>query len=63
MESGFIINGNRGGRILILDEFRYQKNKQSDNRIIWRCGVKNCGANLKTSRIPLDIDDEQNFQV
>ena len=63
MESGIIVNGNRGGRILVLNDFRYQKNKLSANRIIWRCGLKTCRAYLKTSRFPLDIDDEQNFHV
>ena len=58
-----MMKGNRGGRILVLDRYRYHKNQMSRNRIIWRCGEKNCRAYLKTSILHLDIDDEQNFHV
>ena len=58
-----MMNGNRGGRILVLDDYRFQKNKITKNRIHWRCSIKSCGAYLTSEQFDTAIDDEQEFQV
>ena len=47
--------GNRGGKILVHEGFRYQKNKAKQDRIYWRCWRKTCNAFIQTE--PFDIDE------
>ena len=41
-----IIDGRRGGKILINDGFIYQKNKTGNEYIYWRCSSKDYRAPL-----------------
>ena len=43
-----IIDGRRGGKILVHEGSIYQKNKMTSNLIYWRCASKDCRAPLKT---------------
>ena len=43
-----IIGGKRG-KVLILNGFRYQKNKETASAIYWRCWRKECGSMAKTN--------------
>ena len=57
-----MMNGNRGGRILVLDDYRFQKNKITKNRIHWRCSIKSCGAYLTSEQFDTAIDDNKSFK-
>ncbi|VDI25242.1 Hypothetical predicted protein [Mytilus galloprovincialis] len=52
-----VITGNRGGKVLIFDGYKYQKNRQRNESIYWRCWRIECRANLKTNIF--DINDPQ----
>ena len=43
-----IIDGRRGGKILIHNGYLYQKNKVRPNGIYWRCESNNCRVPLRT---------------
>lgn len=49
----YIQIGNRGGKVLINDGHRYQKNKVRQDTIYWRCWRKTCNAYLKTNAFDL----------
>lgn len=61
-----LVKGNRGGVVLLLDNFRYQRNKTVGNITYWRCWHKECRAPLKTSmfldfeRVPKIISVDNN---
>lgn len=57
-----VVPGNRGGKILIFNGYRYQKNKEKCGKIYWHCWCKTCNVFLQT--VPFDIDeDDVNIQV
>lgn len=51
-----IVAGNRGGKILVHDGFRYQKNRERNNAIYWRCWRSDCRTPMKTN--VFDVEDE-----
>lgn len=52
-----VVAGNRGGKILIYEGYRYNKNKQKGGKIYWRCCRKTCKAYLQTASFDIDEDD------
>ena len=42
--------GNRGGKILVYNNFRYQKNQERASTIHWRCWQKTCRAPLQSNK-------------
>ena len=52
-----IAKGNRGGKVLVSDGYRFQKNKVLENKIHWRCWKKDCRSPLQTN--VFDFDDER----
>jgi hypothetical protein len=58
----FLQIGNRGGKVLVHDGYRYQKNRAINDKIFWRCWNKNCRAPLQTAFFDVDVD-EQNIVV
>ena len=53
----YIQKGERGGKILINDGFRYQKNKITNDKIHWRCWRKTCNVFLQTAVFDLEEND------
>ena len=51
-----LVRGNRGGKVLIHEGYRYQKNRARNDAIYWRCWRVDCRAPLQTNLF--DIDDE-----
>jgi len=49
-----VIAGNRGGKVLIYNGFKYQKNRERLHAIYWRCWRQECRANLQTNVFNLD---------
>ena len=45
-----LVKGNRGGSVLIFQGYRYQKNRQNNHKIYWRCWRKDCSVFVQTSR-------------
>jgi len=54
--------GNRGGKVLLYNGFKYQKNRLRTHAIYWRCWRKECRANLQTNVFDLD-DRNPNIQI
>lgn len=52
-----VVAGNRGGKILIYNGYRYNKNKQKGGKIYWRCCRKTCKAYLQTASFDIDEDN------
>lgn len=52
-----VVAGNRGGKILIYEGYRYNKNKQKGGKIYWRCCRKTCKAYLQTASFDIDEDN------
>lgn len=52
-----VVAGNRGGKILIYEGYRYNKNKQKGAKIYWRCCRKTCKAYLQTALFDIDEDN------
>ena len=44
-----IVPGNRGGKILLHQGYRYQCNRKRALHIYWRCDVANCPAKITTN--------------
>lgn len=55
MTDTHFIRGNRGGRVLIHEGYRYQLNKRSDDRTYWRCWREDCRATLIASNTVEDV--------
>ena len=51
-----IVRGNRGGRILVVDGYRFQKHRSTNDAINWRCWRAECRSRLRTRLF--DLDDE-----
>ena len=49
-----LINGNRGGKVLIYEGYKYQKNKEYNQKVFWRCWRRTCRATLHTNTFDLD---------
>ncbi|CAG2206194.1 unnamed protein product [Mytilus edulis] len=45
----YVVQGSRGGKILIHEGYRYQKNRIRLNAIHWRCWRNTCRAPLRTA--------------
>lgn len=58
----YLQEGNRGGKILINDGYRYQRNKTKTDKIYWRCWRTTCSAFLHTSVFDIEEDDP-NIQI
>ena len=52
-----IVKGNRGGRMLVADGYRYQKHRETNDRINWRCWWAECRARLRTNVFDMDDND------
>lgn len=51
-----VVAGNRGGKILIYNGYRYNKNKQKGGKIYWCCCRKTCNAYLQTASFDINKD-------
>ena len=49
-----IVAGNRGGKVLLYNGYKYQKNRERTSAIYWRCWRKECRANLQTNLFGLE---------
>ena len=49
--------GHRSSKILVHENFRYQKNKVTKTKIHWRCWRQDCRAYLQTLLFDLDEED------
>ena len=54
--------GNRGGKVLLYNGFKYQKKRLRTRAIYWRCWRKECRANIQTNVFDLD-DRNPNIQI
>ena len=45
------VANSRGGKVLVVQQFRYLRNKSvpQRNRIYWRCGTRGCSVSLHTN--------------
>ena len=55
----YMTDGINGGRVLVNDGYRYQKNKTSNTSISWRCWKKTCRATLTSNIFDVFDDDAQ----
>ena len=54
----YVVAGNRKGKILIHNGYRYQRNKQRGNKIYWRCWrFPNCSVYLHTHLFNVDANN------
>ena len=44
-----LIDGNRGGKVLVSEGYKYQKNKARRDKIYWRCWLPDCRASFVTN--------------
>ena len=44
-----LIDGNRGGKVLVSECYKYQKNKTHRDKIYWRCWLPDCRASFVTN--------------
>ena len=51
-----LVPGARGGYVLLHNGYRYQKNRQRNTDIHWRCWRADCRAPLKTNAF--DMEEE-----
>jgi hypothetical protein len=55
----FISTGIKGGKILNVEGFRYQKNRVTKEKIWWRCWRSSCGTMLSTEIFDVDQDNPE----
>ena len=48
--------GDRGGKVLVFDGYKYQKNRTRGDNIHWRCWRETCRAPLQTN--DFNVDDK-----
>ena len=53
------VANSRGGEALILEDFRYLKNKSIAGKIYWRCANRGCNVYLHTNVFDPDEEDPQ----
>ena len=53
------IANSRGGKALVIDDFRYLRNKVRAERVYWRCGRTGCWAYVTTNAFDVEADDPQ----
>jgi hypothetical protein len=59
-----ILAGNRGGRFLVVDWYRYHKHRNTDQTINWRCRRKECKARVRTNNFnPENLEDANAIRV
>lgn len=51
------IANSRGGRALILNSFRYLRNKSRADVVYWGCAQRGCNVYLKTNAFDMEGDD------
>lgn len=51
------VANSRGGKILILDQFRYVRNKAHNDKIYWRCATMGCKVYLHTNNFNVQAQD------
>jgi mRNA-degrading endonuclease RelE of RelBE toxin-antitoxin system len=61
-DMAYVTKGDRGGKVLVFDGYKYQKNRTRGNTIHWRCWRETCRAPLQTSDCNVD-DNAPNIQV
>lgn len=54
----YVVRGNRGGRVLVYNHFRYVRNNSTQERIYWRCAraAVGCQAYIHTNVFNLQAD-------
>lgn len=52
----YITRGERGGRVLIHDGYKYQKNRTRGEAIHWRCWREACRAPLQTNLFDVEAN-------
>ncbi|CAL8270939.1 unnamed protein product [Merluccius merluccius] len=52
-----LMTGDRGGKVLVLDNFRYHRHRNNQENIRWRCWSKNCRAVLRTNIFDVEEED------
>ena len=48
-DAPYLQNGLRGGRILVVEGYRFQRNKTRGNKIFWRCSRRECRVFIQTN--------------
>jgi hypothetical protein len=56
-----VTRGDRGGKVLVFDGYKYQKNRKRGDNIHWRCWRETCRAPLQTNDFNVD-DKAPEFQ-
>jgi hypothetical protein len=58
----YLARGINRGIVLVHEDYRYKKNKETPKGIYWRCWLKSCHAPLTTNVFNL-LDDEPTINV
>ena len=58
----YVTRGDRGGKVLVFDGYKYQKNRTRGDKIHWRCWRETYRAPLQTNDFNVD-DNAPNIQV
>ncbi|KAL5020413.1 hypothetical protein ScPMuIL_003305 [Solemya velum] len=58
----YLLAGDKGGKVLIYNNFRYQKNKKTAAKIHWRCWRKECRTPLQ-SNLFAENEEDPNIQI
>ena len=57
---GSLIPGNRGGKVLVVQNFRFHRHETRGEKIHWRCWRQNCRAKVYTNLLNEEDDDPVN---
>ena len=52
----YVTKGDRGGKVLVFDGYKYQKNRTRGDTIHWRCWRETCRTPLQTN--DFNVDDK-----
>ena len=59
-----LVAGNRGGRVLVINGYRYHKHRNANETIHWQCWRKECNARVRTNRFNIeDLEDANEIHV
>ena len=53
-----LMTRDRGGKVLVLEEFRYHRHRTNQQNIRWGCWRENCRAVLRTNIFDVDFRQE-----
>ena len=58
-----VMRGNRGGRILVVNDYRYERHRSKTERIHWRCWRPECRSRLRTNLFDIQFDGNPNIHI